>query len=57
MAVAVAVAAAERSTALAWALSEAAVGRWTGSLASAAANSGASGAGTPARSGRPETMR
>ena len=45
------------SSALAWALSQLADGRCEGSLASAAEISGTSGAGTPVRSARPETMR
>ena len=45
------------SAALAWPLSHTADGRWAGSRASAADSSGTSGAGTPDRSARPETMR
>ena len=49
--------AADMSSVLAWALSQLADGRCEGSLASAAEISGTSGAGTPVRSARPDTMR
>ena len=48
---------ADMSSTVAWALSQLADGRCVGSLASAAEISGTSGAGTPVRSARPETMR